>query len=68
MTTNEWTMLLATTMSCCLCIGFMIFCTITWARLESKMDRMREERKAMRSEMDALRQRLKKKEKENAEV
>ncbi len=63
MTTNEMTMLIATTISCCLCVGFMIMCTVTWARLESKMDRMREERKLIRSEMDALRQRLKEKEK-----
>ncbi len=65
MTTSELIMLLATTISCCLCVGFMIFCTITWARLESKMDRMREERKSIRSEMDALRQRLKEKENNN---
>lgn len=65
MTTNELVMLLATTASCFLCIGFMIFCTITWARLESKMDRLREERRSIRSEMDALRQRLKEKETKN---
>jgi len=68
MTTNESIMLLATTISCCLCVGFMVFCTITWARLESKMDRMREERKSIRSEMDALRQRLKEKENNNGHV
>ncbi len=64
MTTNEFTMLLATTISCALCVGFMAFSTISWARLEMKMDRMREERKALRDEMDALRVRLKEREKE----
>ena len=64
MTTNEFTMLLATTISCALCVGFMAFCTISWFRLEMKMDRMREIYKRVREEMDSLRQRLKDKEKE----
>lgn len=64
MTINEFTMLLATTISCVLCIGFMVFCTISWFRLESKMDRMREIYKGVRDEMDSLRQRVKEKENE----
>lgn len=64
MTSTEFTMLLATTISCGLCIGFMVFCTISWARLESKMDRMREIYKGVRDEMDSLRQRVKEKESE----
>lgn len=62
MTGNEFSMLLATTVSCALCVGFMVFCTITWFRLESKMDRMREIYKGVRDEMDSLRQRVKEKE------
>ena len=62
MTTCEFTMLLATTISCALCVGFMIFCTITWVRLEMKMDGMKRTYKGIRDEMDSLRQRLKDKE------
>lgn len=51
--------LIAITLVPVLCIGFMIFSTITWSRLELKMDQMREERRLIRSELDSLRTRLK---------
>ncbi len=50
---------LAITLVPVLCIGFMIFSTITWARLETRMDQMREERRLIRAELDSLRTRLK---------
>ena len=59
MSVTEFTLLLSTTISCALCVGFMIFCTISWFRLERKIDYMREERRALRDEIDALRSRLK---------
>lgn len=64
MTAQEFSMLLAVTVSCVLCVGFMVFCTISWFRLESKMDFLRETYKGIRDEMDSLRQRVKEKENE----
>lgn len=43
-----------------LSIGFMIYVTIAQFRLERKFDFLREERKIMRSELDSVRDRLKK--------
>lgn len=43
-----------------LSIGFMIYVTIAQFRLERKFDFLREERKIMRSELDSVRDRLRK--------
>jgi DNA-directed RNA polymerase subunit H (RpoH/RPB5) len=43
-----------------LSIGFMVYVTIAQFRLERKFDFLREERKIMRSELDSVRDRLKK--------
>ena len=51
--------LIALTMIPILCIGFMVFSTITWYRLERKVELMREEKRYLRKEIDALRERVK---------
>lgn len=42
-----------------LSIGFMVYVTITQFRLEKRFEQMREERRLVRAELDALRTRLK---------
>lgn len=52
----------------CLCIGYMVFDTIVFFRLERKFDSLREDKRLMREELDSLRARLKKIEIESKEA
>lgn len=52
----------------CLCIGYMVFDTIVFFRLERKLDSLREDKRLMREELDSLRTRLKKIESKEAEA
>lgn len=51
----------------CLCVGFMIFDTVIWFRVESKLDCLREDKRLMREELDSLRVRVKELEKDKKE-
>lgn len=57
--TITFAQLLALTMLPCLCIGFMIFDTITWFRIEKKLDALREDKRLMREELDSMRTQVK---------
>lgn len=51
--------LVALTVLPCLCVGFMIYDTITWFRLEKKLDALREDKRLMREELDSMRTQVK---------
>lgn len=57
--TITFAQLLALTMLPCLCVGFMIYDTITWFRIEKKLDALREDKRLMREELDSMRTQVK---------
>ena len=57
--TITFAQLLALTMLPCLCVGFMIYDTITWFRIEKRLDALREDKRLMREELDSMRTQVK---------